>query len=76
MELWRQKRPPRLVLCMALILDGNLEIWCARQEQSLLRDLFKAFDSIDSSLKSNIFSAKTPIFLHACAACSELPCLI
>ena len=32
---------------------------CARKEQSLLFDLFKPFDS--------------PIFLHACAICSDLP---
>ena len=41
-------------------------------EQSLLFDLCKAFDQKESSHKSYIFSPKSPIFLHACAACSEL----
>ena len=52
---------------MVLILDGNLEInRCARKEQSLLFDLFKAFDQIESSLRKTYF-------LHVCASCSEIP---
>ena len=45
----------------------------ACKEQSLLFDLFKAIDQIESSHKSEVFSLKRLIFLHACATCSELP---
>ena len=42
--------------------------------QSLLFDRFKAFDSIESSTKSDFFSPpKRYIFFFVCAACSELP---
>ena len=44
--------------------------WCARKKQSLLFDLFKAFDWIESSHKTLIFSDMT---LHLCATCPELP---
>ena len=36
-----------------------LFIWCARKEQSLSFDLFKAFDKIESSHKRNLFSVKS-----------------
>ena len=45
---------------------------CACYEPSLLFDLFKVFDYIESSKKSNFFS-ESPIFLQTCATCSELP---
>ena len=35
-------------------------------------DLFKAFDEIECCHKSEVFSPKRPIFLHACATRSEL----
>ena len=57
---------------IVLILDGNSEIG-AHEELSLLSDLLKAFDKIESSHKSHIFYPKGPIFLHACATCSQLP---
>ena len=41
--------------------------------QSLLFDLLKAFDQIESIHKSDLFYPKIPTFLHACATCSELP---
>ena len=43
------------------------------KEQSLLFDLYKAFDQFESSQKSHIFYSKRPIFLHACASCYKLP---
>ena len=43
------------------------------KEQSLLFDLFKAFDQIESIHESDFFSPKRPIFLHACVTCPELP---
>ena len=46
---------------------------CARKEQSLFIDLFKAFDWIVSSQKLDIYYPERLIFLHACATCSELP---
>ena len=52
---------------------GKLENRCARLEQYLLFDLFKAFDWIKRDHKSILFSPKRPIFLRAFAACSELP---
>ena len=45
---------------------------CAGKEQSLFFNLLKAFDLFQSSHKSDIFYLKRPIFLHACATCSEL----
>ena len=53
---------------MVLISNGNTEIG-ARKEQSLLHDLFKAFDQITDR---NVFSEK-PYSLHAYATCSDLP---
>ena len=38
----------------------------------MLFDLFKAFDLIESSHKSNYFSRRH-IFLRTCATCSKLP---
>ena len=55
---------------MVLILDRKLTNSCARKEQSLLFDLFKAFDKVESRQKSG---PKRRIFLHACSTCSELP---
>ena len=46
---------------------------CARKNLCLLFDLLQAFNYIESSHKSKIFSTKGPIFLHAYATCSELP---
>ena len=49
--------------CMVLIFDGNP---CARKTQYLLFDLFKAFDCIESSHKSDIFTRKDPFsFMRA-----------
>ena len=45
----------------------------ARKEQSLLSDLLKAFDEIESSHKSDIISPKRPIFIHVRATYSGLP---
>ena len=45
----------------------------ARKEQSLLFDLFKTFNKIESSYKSDFFLHKRPISHHACATSSELP---
>ena len=53
---------------MVLILDGK--------DQSLLFDLLKAFALIESSHKSDLIPPKRPIFLPACAKCSELPSYI
>ena len=50
---------------MVLILDANSDIGTTK-EQSLLFDLFKANDEIESSQKSDYFT----IILHACATCS------
>ena len=36
-------------------------------------DLFKAIDYIKSCHKTDFSPPKCPIFLHACATCSELP---
>ena len=56
---------------MLLILDGNR---CARKEQSLLFDMFEAFEWIGSSHKSGVFFIKKKtFFVHVCATCSELP---
>ena len=58
---------------MVLITDANSEIG-AHAGSNLLSDLFKAFDLIESSHKSNFFAPKIHIFfLHANATCSELP---
>ena len=46
---------------------------CTRKEKSLRYDLFKAFDYIKISHKSDFFSPKRHIFLNTCATCSELP---
>ena len=54
---------------MILILDGTSKIGA----QSGLFDLFMAFDKIESGHKSDVFSPKRPVFLHACATYSELP---
>ena len=54
------------------LLGGNSDIGV--QEQSLLFNLFKEFDKIDSSHKWEFFSSsKRPVFLNACATCFELP---
>ena len=45
---------------------------CARKEQSLLFDLYKAFDQIESIQKLN-FSPRRPIFLHVWARFYKLP---
>ena len=58
---------------MVLILDGYLKDRSAGKNQSLLFNLFKAFFWNEISHKSDVFSPKRPIFLHACAVCSELP---
>ena len=50
---------------MVFILDGDSEIGAHVKKQSLLFDMFEAFDYIKSSQKE-IF------FLHACATCSEI----
>ena len=39
----------------------------------VLFDLYKAIDDIESTHKSYLFLPERPIFLHACAICSELP---
>ena len=52
-----------------LILDGNLEKGAHVRVKSLLFDLFKALDWIESSLKSDFLR----IFIHACATCSKQP---
>ena len=44
---------------------------CSGKEQSLLFDMFKAFNHIKSNNKQ-YFLSKRPIFLQACATCSEL----
>ena len=59
---------PFTEIYMVLILDGNTEIGA-----HVRTNLFKAFDLIKSSHKSDIFSPKRHIFLYACAICSELP---
>ena len=46
---------------------------CAREEQSLLFDLSKAFHWINSSPKFDIFILKRLIFFLTCATYSELP---
>ena len=51
---------------MVLILDGK-----APKEQSLLFDLFRAFDENESSHTSDFFSPEKSIFLHACTICSK-----
>ena len=56
---------------MVLILDGYSEKGARTEEQSLLFNLVKAFDEIQSSHKSDRFYTKGPIFPHACATCSE-----
>ena len=43
----------------------------ALKKQSLLFDLFNAFDCIESSHKSEFSSPKRPIFLHACVTWSD-----
>ena len=44
--------------------------WRALESQSLLFDLFKAFNLI--SRKLDIFSPKRPILVYTCTTCSEL----
>ena len=51
----------------------KLRIRFARAEQSLLFDMFKAFDWIESCQKSKYFYPKRPVFLHAHATCLEVP---
>ena len=46
---------------------------CERKEQSLSFDLFKAFDRMDNSHISDLFSLKILIPFHVCATCSGLP---
>ena len=41
-------------------------------EQSLLFELYKAFDHIESSKKFGFFLRKGPIFLNTCVTCSDL----
>ena len=43
------------------------------KKRFLLWYLFKAFDEIESSHKSDFLSLKRPIFLHACAAFIDFP---
>ena len=52
---------------MVIILHDVSEIGA----QSLSYNMFKAFYRIENSNKSDIFSLKRPIFLHACATYSE-----
>ena len=53
---------------------GNSEIGAHVQEQSLLFDMFKAFDYIESNYKLDIISPKKKsIFLHAFALYSKSP---
>ena len=54
---------------MVLILDDNSEIG----GQSLLFDMFKAFDLIERRHELDYFFQKRLVFLHACATCSEIP---
>ena len=54
---------------MVHMLDGNSKV----DAQSLLFDLFKAFDLSERSHNLDFFSAKRPIILHVCATCSEQP---
>ena len=56
---------------MVHIYDDSSEI--EPKEQFLLFDLYKSFDKIKSSHKSEFFSSKRLIFLYAGATCSELP---
>ena len=58
-------------VAMVLILDGNSRY--ARQEQSLLFDLFKACDKIEIILQIGCFlTEKIFMIEHACAIFSEL----
>ena len=71
-------RKPSIPLGRDRLSHGTYIRWwlkkgCAGKEQSLLFDLFKAFDYIESSHKSDVFSPKIHIFLHACVTSSELP---
>ena len=55
-----------------------LHAWCSYQmavqkEIEMLYDLFKAFDQIESSHKSEFFSPKRLMFLNAFETFSELP---
>ena len=54
-----------LSMNIVLLLDGNSEIGC-RKEQSLLFDLFKAFDYFERIHILDIFSPKLH-FLFVCA---------
>ena len=58
---------------VVLLLDGN-SFLCGTyiRWKSMLFGLFKAFDYIESSYKSDIFLQK-PLILLACAICSEQP---
>ena len=62
-------RSPAVNSIVALILDGNSDIGAHVRPFVL----FKAFDWIENSDKLYFFSAKRPIYLHACTTCSELP---
>ena len=62
---------PDCVGSMLPVLDGYSELGAHVRGQSLLFDLFKAFDYIKSCHKSDFFSEK--IFLHACASRFGLP---
>ena len=57
---------------MVLVLRGGLDGY-SEIRKSLLFDLFKTFNQIQSSHKVDQFYPKRPIFLHESAACSELP---
>ena len=48
---------------MVLMLDGNSGKGAHVKEQSMIIDLFKAFDLFEVSHKSDILSSKRPIFL-------------
>ena len=49
---------------------------CARIEQSLLFNLFKNLIKSNAIKIRVVYPGKKPIFLHACAAWSELPSTI
>ena len=56
---------------MVLMVDGISEI--GAHVRSNICSLFKAFDYFESSHKSDYLYPKRPVFLHACATCSQLP---
>ena len=50
--------------------------WCAFKAESLIFDLFKAFDHKSRAVTNRIFLSEVTFFLHACASCYELGHLI